>query len=105
MIRIIKSIYVKEAIASPYEWMELPIVPASATIKKDVSHEDAGRLATFEIKASLFYRHKSIGHNLILKIIYEDGGCLNLGTIDLPVRLEYTNEQVLTISSKYKQRA
>ena len=43
--------------------------------------------------------------NLILKIIYEDGGCLNLGTIDLPVRLEYTNEQVLMISSKYKQRA
>ena len=104
MVRNINSIYVKEVGVSSSDWQQLPLVPATATLKKEITQEKEGVLETFELKAILAYRHSSIGRNIIMKVCWDNGYVSNMGSEDLPVRLDYSRDTSITISCKYKQR-
>lgn len=104
MIRNINSIYVKEVSVSSSDWQQLPLVPATATLKTEITQEKEGILETLELKATLAYRHSSIGRNIIVKVCWDNGSVSNIGSEDVPVRLDYSRDTSITISCKYKQR-
>ena len=105
MIQLVRKVFIKRADLADAEWSELPIVPASATIKIEVAPEAAGLLQTSEFKAKLSRRHPWLLCNLIVKILLDDGETVSCGTADLPVRLSIEKATTLDVTFKHKTRA
>lgn len=103
MIRIIKEIWVKRAEGGAKDWEQLPLVPATATLKVKTTQEKAGQLKTYNLSATLKREIPIISKNLRVFILYDDGHEV-FGTQDLPVRFETERENRLTISAKYKTK-
>lgn len=101
MIRVIKQIWVKPAESGPEDWEQLPLVPATATLKVKTTQEKAGLLKTYNLSATLRREVPILSKNLRVRIRYDEGH-ETFGTQDLPVRFETERENRLTISAKYK---
>jgi len=105
MIQIVKKVYIKVADKVSAEWSELPIVPASATIKIEISQEKAGLLQTSELKATLSRESPWLFRNLLVNVLLDDGTTHSFGSIDLPVRFSYERSSARKVSFKYQTKA
>lgn len=108
MIRIVTFIKARLSDgASPFQ--ELPLVPASATLRTDVEDTESG----WQVKQSLSARlhstteelHDILYGDLILALGFEDGTEATIGTEDIPVRLRVNESDTLDISAEHESGA
>lgn len=106
MIRNVKEIWIRpvDVDDSISEWSRLALVPGTATINVETTLEDAGKLKTYSLSATLQRQHKYLFSNLQVRILY-DRGRETFGNRDIPVQFELKRENALIISAKYKTRA
>ena len=104
MIQIVEKIFVKNADVDAADWCQLPIVPATATIETQVSKDDAGWLSTRELKAILMPTHPFLFRNHIVRVAFDDGETLTIGSKDIPVHISVRHTNAIEISFEYKSR-
>lgn len=103
MIRNIKFINIKPIDGDALDWVTLPLVPGTASLKVKTTQEKVGSLKTYTLSATLRRELPILLRDLQVRIQYEDG-YEEFGTEDLPVRFESERENRLTIMAKYKAR-
>lgn len=102
MIRIIDSLLAQSFDRQDGEWHALPIVPATATIERTDKQEDAGRLATVKINATLSEASEVMRDNLVVKVGYCHGDDETYGSEDLPLTFEVSETNTVKISCSYQ---
>lgn len=102
MIRIIDSLLAQSLDRQDGVWHALKIVPATATIERTGKHEDAGRLATVKINATLSDTPDVLRDNLIVKVGYCHGDDETYGSEDLPLTFEVSETNTVKISCSYQ---
>ena len=101
MIRIVRSIFVRPADGSS-EWAALPVVPTTATLDIETSHEDEGRLTTYDLTATLRFLPKVVYDDVQVRVIFDDNTTEAFGTPDGPVRVSTSHTDVCTIECSYE---
>lgn len=104
MIKTIKEIWIRNVDEQTSCWSQLPIVAGTATLKIEITNEEAGRIKTYDLSMALWRQHPDAGRNLRICVIF-DCDTIYFGTQDLPVRLDFQEENRLTASTKYRTRA
>ena len=102
MIRIIDSLQAQSLDRQDGVWHKLALVPGTATIERSEKTEDAGRLATVKINATLSESAEIMRDNLILKVGFCHGDDETYGTEDLPLAFEVNETNTLKLSSSYQ---
>lgn len=102
MIRIIDSLLVQSLDRGDGAWHTLPVVPATATIERSDKEEDAGRLATVKISATLSEASEVMRDNLVVKVSYCHGDDETYGSEDLPLTFEVSETNTVKISCSYQ---
>lgn len=106
MKHIINSIQYKGLSAE--DWYDMDIVPASASL--DISSSDTanGRTESYAVNAKISRTPRpgdaSLDQEMILRINYDNGSVVDLGTKEMPVRLSTRLTDVLSISATWKTR-
>lgn len=90
------------------DWFDLGIVPAMASM--EISSDDSanGRVLTYAVNATI-KRHPRMGdasleQEMILRVSYDNGRTVDLGTPEMPVRLSMKMTDVLSVSATWKTR-
>lgn len=88
MIRIIDTLQAQSLDRQDGVWHRLALIPATATIERSEKVEEAGRLATIKINASLSESSEVLRDNLVIKVGFCHGGQrdLRLGGLAADVR-------------------
>lgn len=101
MIRIIKTLEARSIDLADGIWIPLPLVPGTGTIERSDKQEDAGRLATMKLSATLSSAPDIARDALELKVTFCDGREEIYGSEDLPLRLSVTETDVVKIECSY----
>lgn len=101
MIRIVRNIFVRPSDGSS-EWAALPVVPTTATLDIETSHEDEGRLTTYDLTATLRFLPKVVYDDVQVRVIFDDNTTEAFGTPDVPVRFSTTHTDVCAIECSYE---
>lgn len=99
MIRIVERIYVHDLDTQDYA--ELPVVPASATIDKNVEYKKNGRVTTYKLSCNLLKEIPAIYHNVVLKAVYDRGKPDIIGTEEMPVRLSVERSNLIKATASW----
>lgn len=102
MIRIIDSLLAQSLDRQDGIWHTIRIVPATATIERTEKPEDAGRLATVKINATLSEASEVMRDNLVVKVGYCHGDGETYGTEELPLTFEVSDTNTLKLSCSYQ---
>lgn len=102
MIRIIDTLQAQSLDKQDGIWHKLALVPGTATIEKSEKTEDAGRLATVKISATLSEASGVMRDNLILKVGFCHGSDETYGSEDLPLTFEANETNTLKLSCSYQ---
>lgn len=106
MKHIINSIQYKGLGA--YDWFDMEIVPALASMDLSSADTANGRVLTYSISATIKRRPRfgeaSLDQEMILRVSYDNGRTVELGTQEMPVRLSVRETDVLSISTTWKTR-
>lgn len=106
MKHIINSIQYKGLEA--YDWFDMDIVPAKASMDSSSADSRNGRVLTYTISATIRRRLRigeaSLDQEMILRVNYDNGKTVELGTQEMPVRLSVNNTDVQSISATWKTR-
>lgn len=102
MIRIIDTLQAQSLDKQDGIWRKLALVPGTATIERSEKTEDAGRLATVKINATLSDASDVMRDNLILKVGFCHGDDETYGSEDLPLTFEVNETNTLKLSCSYQ---
>ncbi len=102
MIRIIDTLQAQSLDRQDGIWHKLALVPGTATIERSEKTEDAGRLATVKISATLSEASGVMRDNLILKVGFCHGNDETYGSEDLPLTFEVSETNTLKLSCSYQ---
>lgn len=102
MIRIIDTLQAQSLDKQDGIWHKLALVPGTATIERSEKTEDAGRLATVKISATLSEASGVMRDNLILKVGFCHGNDETYGSEDLPLTFEVSETNTLKLSCSYQ---
>lgn len=102
MIRIIDTLQAQSLDKQDGIWHKLALVPGTATIERAEKTEDAGRLATVKISATLSEASGVMRDNLILKVGFCHGDDETYGSEDLPLTFEVSETNTLKLSCSYQ---
>lgn len=106
MKHIINSIQYKgiEAV----DWYDMDIVPATASMDSSSSDSSNGRVESYTVNATIRRKPRpgeaSLEQEMILRISYDNGRTIDLGTPEMPVRLSVRTSDVLSVSTTWKTR-
>lgn len=106
MKHIINSIQYKgiEAV----DWYDMDIVPATASMDSSSSDSSNGRVESYTVNATIRRKPRpgeaSLEQEMILRVNYDNGRVVDLGTNEMPVRLAVRNTDIMTISTTWKSR-
>jgi hypothetical protein len=102
MIRIIDTLQAQSLDRQDGVWHRLALIPATATIERSEKVEEAGRLATIKINASLSESSEVLRDNLVIKVGFCHGDGEIYGSEDLPLTFEISETNILKISCAYQ---
>ncbi len=103
MIRIIDTLRAQSLDRQDGVWRRLALVPGTATIERSEKTEDAGRLATVKINATLSEASDVMRDNLMLKVGFCHGDDETYGSGDLPLTFDVTEaNNTLKLSCSYQ---
>ena len=102
MIRIIDTLQAQSLDKQDGIWHKLALVPGTATVERSEKTEDAGRLATVKISATLSEASGVMRDNLILKVGFCHGNDETYGSEDLPLTFEVSETNTLKLSCSYQ---
>ena len=106
MKHIINSIQYKGLEAD--DWYDMDIVPATASMESSSSDSSNGRVESYTINTTIRrksrYGDASLEQEMILRVSYDNGRVVELGTSELPVRLTVRDTDITTISTTWKSR-
>nr|DAF38117.1 MAG TPA: hypothetical protein [Caudoviricetes sp.] len=102
MIRIIDTLQAQSLDRQDGVWHRLALIPATATIERSEKVEEAGRLATIKINASLSESSEVLRDDLVIKVGFCHGGGEIYGSEDLPLTFEISETNILKISCAYQ---
>ena len=106
MIRIIKAISARSLDPGNGNWVRLPMIAATGRLELTYKTDSAGRLCTANLSATLSRRDDILDDNLILRLTLEDepqDSVLDLGSPDLPLRLDITETDIVKISATWSR--
>lgn len=105
MIQIVKTVYVKQPGEQYVVWSALPIVPATALVEVEKTKEAAGWMRTVRFQATLYSEHIWQHKKLLIKLIFDEGPMLEIGSSDIPVELAFSlKNNVQEVSFEYRSR-
>lgn len=106
MKHIVNSIQYKGLTAE--DWYDMDIVPATASMDSSSSDSANGRVETYNISATIRRKLRpgeaSLDQEMILRVSYDNGRTVTLGTEELPVRLSVKTTDIQTVSATWKTR-
>ena len=106
MKHIINSIQYKGLDA--YDWFDMEIVPALASMEVSSGDTANGRVLTYSVSATIKrvprVGEASLDQEMILRVSYDNGRTIDLGTPEMPVRLSVRTSDVLSVSTTWKTR-
>lgn len=106
MKHLINSIQYKGLDAD--DWYDLGIVPALASMESSSEDTANGRVLTYSFSATIKrvprVGEASLDQEMILRISYDNGRTVDLGTLEMPVRLSVRISDVLSVSATWKTR-
>lgn len=106
MKHLINSIQYKGLDA--YDWFDMEIIPARASMETSSDDTANGRVLTYSINATIKRRPRmgeaSLDQEMILRVSYDNGRTVELGTQEMPVRLSIRETDVQSISATWKTR-
>ncbi len=90
------------------DWFDLEIVPAMASMETSSADSANGRVLTYTVNATIRRRLRvgdlSLEQEMILRVGYDNGRTVDLGTPEMPVRLSVKMTDVLSVSATWKTR-
>lgn len=101
MIRLVKKIVALNLNDSDEQPFLVPIVPASAILEMKETVDDAGRLINYEFSATLTAVPEKLRGELSLKLIFDTGKYLELGTPSIPITFEVKMNNAIRVSFRY----
>ncbi|MBQ2993678.1 MAG: hypothetical protein IJE21_07245 [Alistipes sp.] len=105
MIQIVKTVYVKRPGEQYVVWSALPIVPATALVEVEKTKEDAGWMQTVRFQATLYSEHTWQHKKLLIRILFDEGPILDIGSSDIPVELAFSlKNNVQEVSFEHRSR-
>ena len=102
MIRIIDTLQAQSLDRRDGIWHELALVKGTATIERSEKTEDAGRLATVKISATLSEASDVMRDNLTLVVGFCHGESETYGSEDLPLTFDVSEANTLKLSCSYQ---
>lgn len=102
MIRIIDTLQAMSLDKRDGVWHRLALVPGTATIERSEKTEDAGRLATVKIAATLSESSDVMRDNLTLAVGFCHGDDEVYGTEELPLTFDVSETNALKLSCSYQ---
>lgn len=102
MIRIISMLQAQSLDRQDGVWHKLELVPGTATIERTEKAEDAGRLASIKINATLSNASEVMRDNLIIMVGFCHGDDEIYGSEDLPLTFEVNETNTLKLSCSYQ---
>lgn len=86
-------------------WSTLPIVPATALVELEKTKEDAGWVQTVKFQAVVSSEHIWQYKKLLVKLLFDEGPLLDLGSSDNPVEFTYSKKNnVQEVTFEYRSR-
>lgn len=101
MIKIIRSVELKQANDEMSEFRKLPMIPPFGKLKVVTSREDAGELSTITLTATLRSDASFIHEPSIVRITWKGGSCV-LGSPDIPAMFTLTEEDIIVATCSYQ---
>ena len=90
------------------DWYDIDIVPATASMDSSSSDSSNGRVESYTVNATIRRKPRpgeaSLEQEMILRISYDNGRTIDLGTPEMPVRLSVRTSDVLSVSTTWKTR-
>lgn len=92
---------------SDIDWTDIGMVPGTGKLSIDTTDSEKGRIRTYKLEAVLYreLRHGRLAlhKDMRLLVVYDDGARIPIGTLDMPVRLDVSDGDVLAISCNWQK--
>lgn len=91
---------------SDVDWTDMDMIPGSGTLDIDTADSQDGPVRTYRLKATLFKSHPAgpsyLSGDLKILAVYDSGIRVQLGTNEMPVRLDVSGGETLDISCEWQ---
>lgn len=98
--------YLHYKLPSDVDWTDMNMVPGSGTLDIDTSDSKDGPVRTYRLKASIIKNHPAgpayLSGDLKILAVFDSGIRVQLGTDEMPVRLDVTGGETLEISCDWQ---
>lgn len=94
---------------SDSSWKDAGMVPGSGSLSIDKADTKNGPVRTYRLNAKLYRDHPAgpswLAMDLLIQVVYDDGTTVQLGTAELPVRLDVSGAEILAASCAWQDAA
>lgn len=101
MIKIVTAIHFSNPGKESGVWTPIPMIPASASVKSDITSSSSGRLKTVSLDFKVYEILPGMKRDVTLKAVCDDGTVITIGNNELPAELDINESDVISVSCKW----